>query len=301
LNSIVLAQAGMADVLRLNFFRTSFGIWTLINCGHVVDLMENSRVFIKMVDVHDCKSLVKHTLPVIALPKRRLDITAERAYIRQRTLHDEILSSPSPSTHVIRPLTTYGSHSPISVIPLPQPNVRSVTTIRKKRPRSADVVELHGTDSDSDSPVIISTASHQHQLNRFIKKEPSPGTTAGHTPAQLLTKTWPTDFFVAEVSNGFCTIEALAARKNYTVKMAFEEVFKVPFVNGTYYSHLQQWKHATQDSRNAAHGSWSNFMKMVPETDADIKAARKRVKRQNVKLVSVPASAASSVDSGDCL
>jgi len=51
LNSTVLAQAGMTDIIRLNLFRTSLGIWTLINCGHVVDLTENSRVFIKMVDV----------------------------------------------------------------------------------------------------------------------------------------------------------------------------------------------------------------------------------------------------------
>ena len=83
LNSAILAQAGMADVRRLNLFRTSLGIWTLINCGYVVELTENSRVFIKMVDVQDCKSFVKHTLPVIAPPRGRLDITGERAYIRQ--------------------------------------------------------------------------------------------------------------------------------------------------------------------------------------------------------------------------
>lgn len=290
----------MADVVRLNLFRTSLGLWTLINCGHVVELTENSRVFIKMVEVQDCKSLVKHTLPVIAPPKGRLDITGERAYIRQRSLRDEILTSPSPSTHVVSPPATYRSPTPtIPVTPHPQPKVRSATTIRKKRPRSAEVVEIHGTDSDSDSPVIMLAASHQRQFNRLVKKEPSPGTMAGHSSAPLL-KTWPTDFSVAEVSNGFCTIEALAAQQVYTVKMAFEEVFKVPYVNGTYHSHLQRWKRATQDSRNAAaHGSWSDFMKMVRAPDADIKAARKRVKRQNVKLASVPASAASSVDSGD--
>ena len=297
----------MADVVRLNLFRTSLGIWTLINCGHVIELTENSRIFIKMVDVQDCKSLVKHTLPVIAPPKGRLDITGERAYIRQRALRDEILTSPPPSTHVTSPPATYGCPIPaIPVTPHPQPKVRSATAIRKKRPRSAEVVEIHGTDSDSDSPVIISAASHQQQLNRLhrlqvVKKEPSPGTTAGHSSAPLLMKTWPADFSVAEVSNGFCTIEALAAQQDYTVKMAFEEVFKVPYVNGTYYSHLQRWKCATQDSRNAAHGSWSDFMKTARAPDADIKAARKRVKRQKVKLASVPASAASesSVESGD--
>ena len=113
-------------------------------------------------------------------------------------------------------------------------------------------------------------------------------------------KTWPTDFSVAEVSNGFRDIEALAAQQNYTVKMAFEEVFKVPYVNGTYHGHLQRWKRATQDSRNAAvHGSWSDFMKTARAPDADIKAARKRAKHRNVNLVAVPASATSSVDSGD--
>ena len=150
-------------------------IWTLVNCGHVVELTESSHVFIKMVNVQDCKSLVKHTLPVITSPKGRLDIMGERAYIRQHALRDEILTSPPPSTHIVNPPATYGSPEPtISVTPHPQPKVRSATTVRKKRPLSADVVEIHGTDSDSDSPVIILAASHQRQLNRFVKKEPSP-------------------------------------------------------------------------------------------------------------------------------
>ena len=89
---------------------------------------------------------------------------------------------------------------------------------------------------------------------------------------------------MAEVSNGFCSIEALAAQKDYTVKMAFKELFKVPYVNGTYCSHLQQWKHAMQESCNAAHGSWSDFMKTVRAPDADVKAACKWVKHQNWKL-----------------
>ena len=286
----------MANVDRLNLFRTSLGIWTLINCGHVVELTENSRVFIKMVDVQDCKSLVKHTLPVIVSPRGRLDITGERAYIRQRALRDEILTSP-PSTHVSRiasPPATYGSRAPTNpVTPHPQSMVRSATTVRKKRPRSPELV-----DSDSDSPVIMSAATHQRQLNRLVKKEPSslaPGTMTGHSSAPLLMKTWPTDFSVAEISSGFCTIEALAAQQGYTVKTAFEEVFKVAYVNGTYYSHLQRWKCATQDSRNAAHGSWSDFMKTVRAPDADIKATRRQVKRQNVKVpvASVPASTVS--------
>ena len=108
------------------------------------------------------------------------------------------------------------------------------------------MVEILGTDSDSDSdsPVIVSAASHQQQLNRLVKlkvkEEPSLRTIAGHSSesAPLLTKTWPTDFSVAEVSNSFHDIEALATQQNYTVKMAFEEVFKVPYVNGTYYDHL---------------------------------------------------------------
>jgi hypothetical protein len=125
----------------------------------------------------------------------------------------------------------------------------------------------------------------------------APETMTGHiSAAPMLMKTWPTDFSVAEVSNGFCTIEALVAQQNYTVKMAFkEEVFKVSYVNSTYYGHLQRWKRATQDCRNAAHGSWSDFMKTVHAPDADIKAARKHIKRQNVKLALVPASATSSL------
>ena len=85
LNSTMLVQAGMAEVAHLNLFCMSLGIWTLINCGHVVELTENGCIFIKMVDVQDCnKSLVKHTLPVIAPHKGQLDITRECAYIRQR-------------------------------------------------------------------------------------------------------------------------------------------------------------------------------------------------------------------------
>jgi hypothetical protein len=296
----VLAQAGMADAVHLNLFRTSLRMWTLISCGHVVELTENSRIFIKMIGVQDCKSLVKHTLPVIAPPRGRLDITGERAYIRQLALRDEILTSPLPSTSCV--------NSPTLATPFttlhPQPKACSATTVRKKRPCSAEVDEIHGTDSDSDSPVIVSAASHQRQLNRLVKSKAKedlpPGTMAGHSSAPLPVpmKTWPTDFSVAEVSNGFLDIETLAAQQNYTVKLAFEEVFKVPYVNGTYYGHLRRWKRhgATQDSCNDAHISWSDFMKTARAPDADIKAARKRVKRS---LVSAPTSAISSIDSGD--
>ena len=154
----------------------------------------------------------------------------------------------------------------LPVTPHSQPKARSATTVRKKQPRSAEVVEILGTDSGSDSPVIVSAASHQQQLNCLVS-------------SKVLMKTWPTDFSVAEVSNGFRDTEALAAQQNYTVKMAFEEVFKVPYVNSTYHGHLQLWKCATQDSHNAAaHGSWSDFMKTGRVPDADIKAACKWVK-----------------------
>ena len=263
-------------------------MWTLINCGHVVELTEHSHIFIKMIDVQDCKSLVKHTLPVITPPRGRLDITGEHAYIHQLALRDEILTSPPPS------MSCVDSPAPaIPVTPHPQLNTRSVTTVRKKRPRSAEVVEILGTDSNSDSPVIVSAASHQWQLKRLASKL--------KLKVPMPMKTWPSDFSVAEISNGFHDIEALAAQQNYMVKMAFEEVFKVPYVNSTYYGHLQRWKCATQDGCNTAHGSWSDFMKTTRAPDADIKAACKQVKCRNVNLVSAPTSelATSSIGSGD--
>ena len=191
-----------------------------------------------------------------------VDITGEHAYIHQLALRDEILTSPPPS------MSRVNSPAPatIPVAPHPQLKAHSVTTVRKKQPRSAEVVEILGTDSDSDSPVIVSAASHQWQLKCLAKSK---------LEVLMLMKTWPSGFSVAEISNGFCDIEALAAQQNYTVKMAFEKVFKVSYVNGTYYGHLQRWKRATQDSRNTAHGSWSDFMKIAHAPDADIKAARK--------------------------
>ena len=45
---------------RLNIYRPSLGIWTVVSQGHVVEVTENSRVFVKSME--HCKNLDEYTM-----------------------------------------------------------------------------------------------------------------------------------------------------------------------------------------------------------------------------------------------
>ncbi|CAA7269653.1 unnamed protein product [Cyclocybe aegerita] len=53
-NDSLLSQAGMADAVRLNLFRPSVGMWSIIKRGLVMDLTtEGNRVFVKTLDFYE--------------------------------------------------------------------------------------------------------------------------------------------------------------------------------------------------------------------------------------------------------
>jgi hypothetical protein len=65
-------------------------VYTVVSLEHVVEVTENSRVFVKSMEVHHCKNLAEHTITPTSQFRGRLDVTRERAYTRQRLLHDEL-------------------------------------------------------------------------------------------------------------------------------------------------------------------------------------------------------------------
>ena len=66
-----------------NIYRPSLGIYTVVRLEHVVEVTENVHVFVKSMEVHQCKNLAEHTITLTSQDHGRLDVTRERAYIRQ--------------------------------------------------------------------------------------------------------------------------------------------------------------------------------------------------------------------------
>ena len=96
LDDAVISLAGLVPLPPL--YRPSLGIWTVVSLGHVVKVTENSRVFVKSIEVQHCKDLADHTIALTSQFRGRLDVTRERVekfnlvYIWSRVLTNSLLT-----------------------------------------------------------------------------------------------------------------------------------------------------------------------------------------------------------------
>lgn len=271
---------------RFNIYRPSLGIWTVISLGYVVEVTENSRIFVKSMDVQHCKNLAEHTITLTSQFRGRLDVTRERAYTRQRLLQDELANlSPSTSSSQVTPkrkarhddelspslkrtrhrLTAWSpdtSGSDMQVCPfswdgfakqaLPTP-----TTSKGQEPHtpSTNTTELHHSDSEIEH--------YPHTIHLPCSREPvavndsSPPPHFQSNVAQqplvaACTKTWPTDFYVFEIVKGFEEIEQLSRLKGFNIKKAFETHFSLPYARSTFYEHKARWTSSSPHTKASA-------------------------------------------------
>jgi hypothetical protein len=104
LDDCLIGLAGLVPLPphpRFNIYRPSLGLWTVVSLGHVVEVTESNRVFVKSMDVRHCKNVTEDTITLTPQFRGRLDVTRERVYARQCPLHDEF-SNLSPSTSSIQ-------------------------------------------------------------------------------------------------------------------------------------------------------------------------------------------------------
>ncbi|KIM40256.1 hypothetical protein M413DRAFT_446434 [Hebeloma cylindrosporum] len=318
LDDSVISLAGLAPLPphhRFNIYRPSLGIWTVVSLGHVVEVNENSRVFVKSTDVQHCKNLTEHSITPTCQFRGRLDVTRERTYTRQRLLQDELANlSPSTSSSRVTPKRKARREDELS------PSVRRTRhrlTIQSPdtsegdtqvRPFSWDGFAhqplLPPTTSKEREPHTPSTNTHHseseiesshHPIHPPCSREPvtvnnsSPpchfrGDVVQQPPIADSSKTWPTDFYVFEIVKGFEEIERVSRFKGFNIKKAFEAHFSLPYARSTFYEHRARWTSSSPIAKASAlaagatpSGLWKSFMVDNPAPRAATKAARRRV------------------------
>lgn len=167
-------------------------------------------MFIKSLSVLDCKDLVQHTLPTIASCRSRLNVTSERAYTRHQFIRAELdKASSATSVAAGTPKATCSVKRGRPLTPAP-----GSTVVKRRKVLTTQVIELHDTDSDTDADDYV----------QYIKTEPGVSAADGLSSC---VKSWPSDFYVKEVVDGFQKITELSHHRGYNIQKAFTEVFSL--------------------------------------------------------------------------
>ncbi|GJE98378.1 hypothetical protein PsYK624_146070 [Phanerochaete sordida] len=112
---------------------------------------------------------------------------------------------------------------------------------------------------------------------------------------------WPQDWTYCDVVYGFheCDRAARAAKAriagSVTVQERFKQIFPgIKWVRSSYYKHVARWSNAPSSVgdkyRNLGHAEkarYSNFLAEVPNPRAKLENAKKRIKRQQSRQLSV--------------
>jgi hypothetical protein len=260
------------------------------------------------MEVHHCKNLAEHTITLTSQFRGRLDVTRERAYTRQRLLHDELANlspstgssrvtpkrkarhddEPSPSLrrtrHRLTALSPDTSESDTQVRPL------SWDGFAHQEPHtpSTNTTELRLSDSELESSCSRTLAVHLPcSAPPIAANDASPrhfqSNVAQRSLIEACTKSWPTDFYVFEIVKGFEEIERRSRLKGSNIKKAFEAHFSLPYARSTFYEHKGRWTSSSPDAKASAlaagatpSGLWKCFMVDNPAPWAATKAARRR-------------------------
>ena len=76
LDDSVISLVGLTPPFhdRLNIYRPSLGIWTVVSQGHAIEVIENNRFFVKSMDVQHCKNLDEYMTTLTSQFRRRFDV-----------------------------------------------------------------------------------------------------------------------------------------------------------------------------------------------------------------------------------
>ena len=92
---------------------------------------------------------------------------------------------------------------------------------------------------------------------------------------------FPTSFYVVDVHRSF----SFERKGNLSLERQFQQFFNIPFKSSTYYDHKARWSQAPRDAWDHAleagykkDGQYSKFMAAYPAKDADLKAAKRKMR-----------------------
>jgi hypothetical protein len=237
------------------------------------------------MEVQHCKNLAEHTIILTSQFRGRLDVARERAYTRQRLLHDELANlSPSTGSSWVTPKRKACHDDELS------PSLRQ--TRHRLTVLSPDISEsdtqVRPLSWDGFMPREPHTPSTNTTMLHLSDSPESPRHFQSNAAQQSLiveacTKSWPTDFYVFEIVKGFEEIERCSRLKGSNIKKAFEAHFSLPYARSTFYEHKGRWTSSSPDAKASAlaagatpSGLWKCFMVDNPAPRAATKAARRR-------------------------
>jgi hypothetical protein len=149
------------------------------------------------------------------------------------------------------------------------------TTVHTFANNDNDQLDVSSPDSvisldDDDS--FVANASQKIDTARFV-----PG-------VEKTNIKFPSSFYVVDVHKAF------TFRSTYLLAMEpqFEQFFQLPWKSSTYYDHKARWFNALRDARDNAvaagyteDGLYSRFLAVHATKDAEVKAARRKLRTAN--------------------
>lgn len=241
LSTLGLLEAGERGDLRL-YDEMDFMDWVAVDIGHIVEVQEGQRLFLKDQSLQKCIDFQKclNTPSRSSKPHLRFNLPHERAYVREMLNAGQagppmssLRQTPSPSPLLLLHKTT--NHEHLSLSPSSSP------------PPSAQAGPSHANMGSVNNPIIVGDGDERR---------------------------WPSDYYVVDIAGCLCECSARTSlRKNLprTQKAVFEEFFPmVRFVPATFTDQKKLWRLAFNSLRDESieagrtkKGLWSLFARRV--------------------------------------
>lgn len=302
LSASVLSALSLAgSATRVQLYRQALGTWVNVNVGHVIELKEGARVFLKpshVVDYPDFDGLLKPE----STPHLRYKLTEERRELRDRyrskgkasgkgRVGDASTSSsedggnnnekPPPSQRHFRKQTLPPSFFQPSPSPLEAANdIIELSSDDCSSGPSQAVRKRRASNQDSPSPrkrrnnvgLYIHDSSPVIELTDDSDSSPPPSTAVAvkvepsSSDAFTVTPQWPADFYAIDILTFFGACEKNSSTRTETI---FHEYFpNTPYRRSTVNENRLRWKKAPQNLRDNVlrakrtdDGKWSVFQK----------------------------------------
>ncbi|KIJ07580.1 hypothetical protein PAXINDRAFT_19237 [Paxillus involutus ATCC 200175] len=307
---------GVDGQSMLQYFNPSRSRWINILQGHVLAL-STPHAYLCSLGVTSMPDFdivfTTCTTAAVAVPNIRSHLTAERASVRSAN-HRDLLQMAAPSSHAVHS-SIKKLPSVIEITSSSEDNDNSdAVTARKSQGVSCQANpplshRTHASTNKFSHPVHRSFGSqHIVKPERFLgtidltssdesstdlHKSIFDPTASGSTMAPIdvdaiapsTTPAWPKGFYTCEVALVF---EAVAGSTHGTTKKIFQDLYgaHVCFCPSTFSEHLKRWKGASPSSRarfleagKTEEGRYINFMKENPAPGVEVKAAKKRLRR----------------------
>jgi hypothetical protein len=237
----------------------SVGTWTRIKEGHVIEVDSKSPVYLKAVDIVECRDFERHLqLQSEKVPHFRHDLPKERAYVKSKILkknHDKGKRK-----------------SALSASPEPETSRKQKQKHMRASPPLLDIIDLASSNSNETKPILRPLHSKPSSIIS-ISSDSNSSSSSGRI-------IWPRDFYTTDIVTCFLACEDSSVTN---VEDVFQTFFTAPFAGlrsmrtgnaGGRLLNLSRMRPSQLVITKA--GLWSKFVESIPTRRAEVKSARKQ-------------------------